>query len=156
RRRARGLAQGVSDRRPRAGPGQGQGPGRLSRGPRAAPRGARMSAPRADALTAAVAERELDALLVPTGSNLRWLTGFTGTNGVALIGADLRAFITDFRYVEQADAEVNGGFDRRRGERDLLEDVRDALPDRRPLRLGFDDANTSVRTHGRLRELLGE
>jgi Xaa-Pro aminopeptidase len=115
-----------------------------------------MNAGRANALTAKVAERELDALLVGTGCNLRWVTGFTGTNGVALLGDDLRTFITDFRYVEQAAAEVDGGFDQRRGERDLLEDVRKALPERRPLRLGFDDASTSVRTHAKLGEALGD
>jgi Xaa-Pro aminopeptidase len=96
---------------------------------------------RADAVAAVVAERELDALLVVEEFNLRWLTGYTGTNGLALVGDDLRVFLT---------------FDRRRGERDLLEDGRNALPERRPLKLGFDDANTSVRTHGRLRELLGD
>ena len=111
---------------------------------------------RADAVAAVVAERELDALLVVEEFNLRWLTGYTGTNGLALVGDDLRVFLTDFRYVEQAEHEVDPGFDRRRGERDLLEDGRNALPERRPLKLGFDDANTSVRTHGRLRELLGD
>ena len=111
---------------------------------------------RADRLAELAAERELDALLVVDPVNLRWLTGFTGTNGLALVGEDLRVFLTDFRYVEQAEEEVHPAFDRRRGERDLLADARQALPERRPLRLGFDDANTSVRTHARLRELLGD
>jgi Xaa-Pro aminopeptidase len=111
---------------------------------------------RAEALSAKVADRELDALLVSEPHNLRWLTGFTGTNGLAVVGPDVRVFVTDFRYVEQAEEEVDGAFDRRRGERDLLEDVRAALPERRPLRLGFDDAHTSVRTHGRLGEALGD
>jgi len=115
-----------------------------------------VSAPRADAVAAEVAERGLDALLVAHDVNLRWLTGFTGSNGLAVIGADARVFLTDFRYVEQAADQVDPSFERRRGERDLLEDGRAALPERRPLKLGFDDAHTSVRTHGRLRELLGE
>jgi Xaa-Pro aminopeptidase len=111
---------------------------------------------RAEALSAKVADRELHALLVSEPHNLRWLTGFTGTNGLAVVGPDVRVFVTDFRYVEQAEEEVDGAFDRRRGERDLLEDVRAALPERRPLRLGFDDAHTSVRTHGRLGEALDD
>jgi Xaa-Pro aminopeptidase len=121
------------------------------------------TAGRADALAAKVAERELDALLVGEPFNLRWLTGFTGTNGLALVsppeagaGAGLRVFITDFRYVEQAEEEVGQHFDRRRGERDLLGDVRNALPERRPVKVGFDDAHTSVRTHRRLAKALGE
>jgi Xaa-Pro aminopeptidase len=115
-----------------------------------------VSAGRADTVAAQVAERELDALLVAHPVNLRWLTGFTGTNGLALVGQDLRVFLTDFRYVEQAMGEVDESFDRRRGERDLLADVRGALPERRPLRLGFDDAHTSVRTYARLGKVLGD
>jgi Xaa-Pro aminopeptidase len=111
---------------------------------------------RPDAVAAAVAERELGALLVPHGFNLRWLTGFEGTNGLAVVGAQTRVFLTDFRYVEQASDEVDPAFERRRGERDLLEDARGALPEGRPLRVGFDDAHTSVRTHGRLAELFGD
>jgi Xaa-Pro aminopeptidase len=115
-----------------------------------------VSAPRGDAMVAEVAERELDALLVAHDVNLRWLTGFTGSNGLAVVGDDVRVFLTDFRYVEQAADQVDPSFERRRGERDLLEDARAALPERRPLKLGFDDAHTSVHTHARLRELLGE
>ena len=113
---------------------------------------------RADRLARRCTEREIEALLVAEPVNLRYLTGFTGTNGLALVGAGddgLRRFVTDFRYVERAAAEV-GGFDRMEGERDLLDSVRDALPDRRPLRLGFDDAHLSVRAHRRLAERAGE
>ena len=61
---------------------------------------------RAERLTGALAERELDALLVTDLVNVRYLTGYTGSNGLALVGPELRRFITDFRYVEQAAAEV--------------------------------------------------
>jgi Xaa-Pro aminopeptidase len=101
-------------------------------------------------------ERELDALLVSDLVNLRYLTGFTGTNGLAVIGAGrdgARAFITDFRYVERAAAEVDG-YEQLRGERELLATVPQTLPDRAPLRLGFDDAHLAVRRHARLREAL--
>jgi Xaa-Pro aminopeptidase len=111
---------------------------------------------RVDRLTALAAERELDVLLVNDPVNLRYVTGFTGTNGLALVGADaegVRRFVTDFRYLERADHEVEG-FEVVRGERDLLESVPAALPDRRPLRLGFDDAHVSVRAYRRLGELL--
>ncbi|MDX6698286.1 MAG: Xaa-Pro aminopeptidase [Solirubrobacteraceae bacterium] len=111
---------------------------------------------RADRLGALAAERELDALLVREPANLRWLTGFTGTNGLAVVGDGRHVFVTDFRYVERAADEVGEGWERVEGRRDLLGDVAGALPDRRPLRLGFDDAHVSVRDHGRLAEALGE
>jgi Xaa-Pro aminopeptidase len=108
---------------------------------------------RAERLAALAAERELDALLVSHPVNLRYVTGFTGTNGLALVGEGVRRFITDFRYVERAGEEVSG-FDVVRGERDLLESVAAGLPGRRPLRVGFDDAHVSVRAHRRLAEAL--
>jgi Xaa-Pro aminopeptidase len=114
---------------------------------------------RADRLAALAAEAELDALLVSDLVNLRYVCGFTGTNGLAVLdagdggadggGSGVRRFVTDFRYVEQAHAEVRG-FDIVRGARDLLESIAPALPERRPLRLGFDDAHVSVRAHARL------
>jgi Xaa-Pro aminopeptidase len=117
-----------------------------------------VSGGRAERLAVAVAERELDALLVTDLVNLRYLTGFTGTNGLAVVGAGAegaRVFVTDFRYVERADAEVQG-FERRRGGRDLFDSVAEALPADRPLRLGFDDAHLAVRRHAELGAALGD
>jgi Xaa-Pro aminopeptidase len=111
-----------------------------------------LSAARADRLQAALRERELDALLVTHLVNVRWLTGFTGTNAVAVVGADgARTFLTDFRYVERAEAEVDG-FERERGGRDLLGDAARELTGR----VGFEDAHLPVRAWERLRESVGE
>ena len=51
-----------------------------------------------------------DALLVTAITNVRYLTGFTGSNGQVLVTAegDGDAFFTDGRYVEQAAAQVEG------------------------------------------------
>jgi Xaa-Pro aminopeptidase len=105
---------------------------------------------RADRLAEVVAEQGLDALLVTNLPNLRWATGFTGTNGAAVIGPELRLFFTDFRYVEQAAEQVQG-FDRVRAGRDLLGDVAVRLNGR----IGFEDAWLSVRSHERLRDAAG-
>ena len=40
--------------------------------------------------------------------NRRYMTGFTGTAGLALISSDDAVFITDFRYTEQAEKEIEG------------------------------------------------
>jgi Xaa-Pro aminopeptidase len=117
-----------------------------------------VSGERAQRLAAAVAERELDALLVTDLVNLRYLTGFAGTNGLAVVGAGAdgaRVFVTDFRYVERAADEVQG-FDQRRGGRDLFDSVGQALPAERPLRLGFDDAHLPVRRHRELGAAVGD
>jgi Xaa-Pro aminopeptidase len=116
---------------------------------------ASQTATRADRLAALAAERELDAVLVTNLVNVRYLTGYTGSNGLAVVGANgLRRFVTDFRYDTQAREQVHG-WERVIGETDLLEEVAPGLPDG-PLRLGFDDQTVSVKTHARLRELLPE
>jgi Xaa-Pro aminopeptidase len=102
---------------------------------------------RAERLAAAVADKGLDALLVTNLTSLRWTTGFTGTNGAAIVGPEVRLFFTDFRYVEQA-AEQAPEFERVRAGRDLLADVAARLTGR----VGFEDASLSVRSHARLRD----
>ena len=106
---------------------------------------------RADRLVALLEDRSLDWLLVTNLVNVRYLTGFTGTNGACLVSPDERLFFTDFRYVERARAEVRE-FERVEGGRDLLGD----LAARLRCRSGFDDAHLSVRAHKRLAEKAGE
>ncbi|RBY93782.1 aminopeptidase P family protein [Blastococcus sp. TF02-8] len=65
------------------------------------------TAARRDALRATAAERGLDAVLVTNLLNVRYLTGFTGSNGALLVrtdGGDL--FGTDGRYTTQAGTQV--------------------------------------------------
>jgi Xaa-Pro aminopeptidase len=76
------------------------------------------------------------------------VTGFTGSNGLAVVGLEVRRFVTDFRYSEQARAEVPE-FDRAMAASNLF----DAL-EVTSGRLGFDDAHLSVKAHASLREKL--
>ncbi len=111
-------------------------------------------APRAERLAQLVADKQLDALLVSHPVNLRYVTGFTGTNGLALVGAGIRSFMTDFRYVEQAAEEVPD-FDRARAPQgELAEAVLALLPARQSLRVGFDDSQVTVKAHARLADQL--
>ncbi len=49
-----------------------------------------------------------DAMLVTKRVNVRWLTGFTGSNGWVLVGGDgQRTLVTDGRYREQATHELD-------------------------------------------------
>jgi Xaa-Pro aminopeptidase len=107
---------------------------------------------RADRVAGLLDGRELDLLLVTDLVNLRYLTGFTGSNGMAVVGRDVRRFVTDFRYVEQSAQEVEG-FDREQGPQDFVTALGEGWPDG-DLRLGFEDQHVSVRTHGRLREVI--
>ena len=113
---------------------------------------------RADRLAAALAERDLDALLVTNLVNVRWLTGFTGSNGLALVGPrDQRLFLTDFRYLTQSAEQLNAGW-RREIAPELLPVVAKTVGAREgaTLRLGFDDASMSVKDHATLAGRLAE
>jgi Xaa-Pro aminopeptidase len=100
--------------------------------------------------------RELDALLVSAPANVRYLSGYTGSNGLALLtvaGAqEWHSFFTDFRYETQAEEEVAAVFARKIAPLDLLGLVAEALEDGG--RLGFDENDLSVSQHSRLEELL--
>jgi Xaa-Pro aminopeptidase len=106
----------------------------------------------ADRVVEAIEARGLDAMLVADHTNLRYLTGFGGTNGLAVVGPRMRRFVTDFRYMERVQAEMTG-FDITQGPRELLAALADGWGEG-PFRLGFEDDRVSFRRHGTLRELL--
>jgi Xaa-Pro aminopeptidase len=111
---------------------------------------------RSDRLAGRMKERSLDLLLVTNLTNVRYVCGFSGTNGLCLLGDGERIFLTDFRYLERAKHEVPE-YERVQGRRDLLGDV-GKLVERflsaDGLRLGFDDTHLTVRQHLKLAELL--
>jgi Xaa-Pro aminopeptidase len=109
---------------------------------------------RVDRLVELLPENGLDVLLVTDLINLRYLTGFVGSNGLGLIGPDTRMFATDFRYAAQMAEEVDSSFERRELPRNLFADLEEVLPPGQ-LRLGYENS-MPVRIHARLRELLPE
>ncbi len=104
-----------------------------------------MSVERADRLAKLVSEEGLERLLVTNLVNVRYLTGFTGTNGACICGPRDRAFLTDFRYIERAASEIGGW--------ELVAisvEWTTGLAERLSGRCGFEDQHVSVRE---LREL---
>lgn len=61
---------------------------------------------RIQGVQAKIKELDLDAFLVTSPENRRYLTGFTGTSGWVLITQNDAYFFTDFRYIEQAKKQV--------------------------------------------------
>jgi Xaa-Pro aminopeptidase len=101
---------------------------------------------RGERLAKLVAERELDQLFVSDLVNVRYLTGFTGTNGACLVGAGELIFFTDFRYTERAEQEVDPEWERPEAERELVPQIVARMSGR----VGFEDAKLSVRQLARL------
>jgi Xaa-Pro aminopeptidase len=50
----------------------------------------------------------IDGILITNSYNRRYMTNFTGSAGVVLIGTENAQFITDFRYIEQAAKQCEG------------------------------------------------
>lgn len=57
-------------------------------------------------LRGSLQEKQLDAILITSPINRRYITNFTGTAGVALVTQSDAVFITDFRYTEQATEQI--------------------------------------------------
>ena len=53
-------------------------------------------------------EKGLDGFAVTHPANLRYLCGYTGSNGLLLFLAGRRVFFTDGRYAQQAQEEIQG------------------------------------------------
>jgi Xaa-Pro aminopeptidase len=106
---------------------------------------------RGDRLAGQLAAAELDRMLITDLTNVRWLTGFGGTNGACVCGPETRLLLTDFRYTERAEAEVDGW---------EVVTVRDdwlgGIAERLSGRTGFEDDHTSVRLLERLRGKLAD
>jgi Xaa-Pro aminopeptidase len=115
-------------------------------------------ASRVGRLRGALTEAGVDILLVDDHTDLRYLTGFTGSNGLALVSAVPDGplhFLTDFRYTDQSLQEVGEVFARETISGELYEAL-PALLAPETGRLGFDEAKLTVRGHVRLGELVGE
>ena len=108
-------------------------------------------AARLDALGARLDSLGVDALLVTSRANILYLTGFGGTNGVALVRPDGSTFLTDFRYTERA-APLEAYMDVRQVERDVMRAACEHLAELAPgaQRIGFESAHMTVAQHERL------
>lgn len=63
---------------------------------------------RAERVRERMAEAGCDALVVTDLSNIRWLTGFTGSNATLVVRRDDLVFVTDGRYRDQAGDQLGG------------------------------------------------
>ncbi|RXI99503.1 aminopeptidase P family protein [Anaerobacillus alkaliphilus] len=87
-------------------------------------------------------ENNIDALLVTSEYNRRYITGFTGTAGVALVTEKEARFITDFRYVDQA-SEQAVDFEIIQHKNSLNEEIAHQLNELGIQRLGFEKSYVS-------------
>lgn len=88
-------------------------------------------------LRAALEENGVDALLITNGHSIRYMTGFTGTAGVAIISKNDAMFITDFRYTEQAASQIKD-FRIVQHKKTIIEEIATQVTDMGINSLGFE------------------
>ena len=93
---------------------------------------------RRETVAGGLAGRKLDGLLVSFGPNLRYLSGFTGSNGLLLMTPGKAILLTDPRYTLQAAQESTCQVRIAKGP--LVEEVVDAIAKLGLKRVGYDPA----------------
>lgn len=103
-------------------------------------------------LTDAMADASADAMLVTRLPNVRYLSGYTGSNGQLLLSNGDARFFTDSRYEEQSKKEVPD-LERILYAGEFVPALRDALSGVR--RLAFESSGVTFKTYQQLCELDG-
>ncbi|MGE7840951.1 M24 family metallopeptidase [Lysinibacillus sp. NPDC093712] len=91
-------------------------------------------------------EQNIDGILITNGYNRRYMTGFTGTAGAAIVSQNDAVFITDFRYTEQAAAQIKD-FQIVQHEVTLLEEIATQVKAMGIKSLGFEKDTVSFGTY---------
>ena len=98
-------------------------------------------------------ELDIDALLFLDMKNVRYLTGFTGSDGALVIGEKQEILLVDGRYINQARKEVEGP--RVFEYKDKIDGIVAILSDDSLRSVGFESQAMNVNTHLKLKEKLG-
>ena len=105
-------------------------------------------------LAARLPEEELDAVLISSPNNRRYLSGFTGSAGYLLVTPQRQLLFTDSRYTEQASRQ-SPHFEVIRTEPGLAWLV-DALKETGVRRVGFEGDHMTVASYNRLLDAIKE
>jgi Xaa-Pro aminopeptidase len=99
-------------------------------------------------------KENLDLFLVTFLPNVRYLSGYSGTNGLVLLSPNSSVFLTDFRYKDQAREQVKH-LKVVIAERDLIQTLPSLnLLKQRRLKLGFESKYLNCETYQNLKTLL--
>lgn len=101
---------------------------------------------RIEALRTQFADHGIDALLITSSYNRRYISQFSGTAGVVLISEKQAVFITDFRYVEQAQEQAKG-FEIVQHQGPIFEEVAKQVERLGITKLGFEQSHLTYEFH---------
>ncbi len=97
---------------------------------------------RRDLLNAFFDDHALDAILFSNLKNIRYLSGFTGSEGALLVNRESAWLLCDSRYTSQANTETIGVDVRQFSEKQ--DAIRNLIDEHRFYRIGFESAYTTV------------
>lgn len=98
-------------------------------------------------------DENLDAILITKPENRRYMTGFTGTAGVAIISLNDAVFITDFRYTEQAGEQVKH-FNVVEHKQAMHKEINSQLEKMNVKRVGFEKNHLSFATYEQYKQAI--
>ena len=87
-----------------------------------------MSAKRIASLKKKILAANLDGMIITHLDHVRYLSGYTGSNGLLVVGRDGCDFFTDFRYADQAKKQVKGARVHVATKGDLIANLKDFAP----------------------------
>lgn len=108
---------------------------------------------RVEKLRVKMKEQEVSAILITNPYSLRYLTGFTGTTGLAVITLDDAFFVTDFRYTEQAATQCEG-YKVVKNIGPIFETVADIVENEEISNLAFEEVVVSFKQYADLERLI--
>jgi Xaa-Pro aminopeptidase len=110
-------------------------------------------AARLTAARAAMYAAGVEAMIVSGLVNIRYLTGFTGSNALVVVAADTSTLLTDFRY-QTASEPLRAWVDVELAERDVIRTAAERLGELSggAVRVGFEAAQLTVDRHQILAE----
>ena len=111
---------------------------------------------RIERLQQALGENEIDAMLVSSAENRRYLSGFTGSAGYLLISEGGQVLVTDFRYTEQAERQSTGYRVERMTAGQGWKWLPELAADSGVSRIGFEASDVSVAVHSAFRKAIDE
>jgi Xaa-Pro aminopeptidase len=103
-------------------------------------------------ISSVMGRMNLDALLFWSLENIRYLCGFTGSDGALIVTRGEKIFLSDFRYEEQARGEILGAVFKKYKKK--LEGVAQCLKSLKVKRVGFEAGALSYECYAKFKERL--
>lgn len=114
-----------------------------------------MSTKRVNAVRTNMEKRKIDALIITSMENIRYVTGFTGSTAVGVITKNSAAILVDSRYILQAKKECSGvkavlfsG--------DWSDTVAEILAKEKAERVGFEQDYVTIALHKKMRKAVAK